>query len=236
MTGTHLINSESGTKLKVNFDALDNIISEFDSNISELVQSKEYVVTNIIELENQFSVDTFIGIKEKLSGLNQDINKIAEKLNTFNDCVRQSKVYYEKMYEKMQGNNTVLQNKSTSENTGDVDSKTTIKTFENIELKYDEAYNVVDDYLTKRKGVVYYDGHKETWYSEKKLSGERLNIPGRHVASDGTIRDENGYIAVASDLNYMPRGTTLMTSLGPAKVYDSGCDYGTIDIYTNWEI
>ena len=65
MTGTHLIKSDSGTKLKVNFDALDNIISEFSSNISELVQSKEYVVTNIIELEGQFSTDTFVGIKEK---------------------------------------------------------------------------------------------------------------------------------------------------------------------------
>ena len=129
---------------------------------------------------------------------------------------------------------SVNENKSKSENTSDIDSNTTIKTFENIELKYDEAYNVADDYLTRSKGVVYYDGHKETWYSEKRLSGERLNIPGRHVASDGTIRDENGYIVVASDLNYMPRGTTLMTSLGPAKVYDSGCDYGTIDIYTSW--
>ena len=236
MTGTHLVEVESGTTLKVNFDALDNIISEFNSDISELVQSKEYVVTNIIELENQFSVDTFIGIKEKLSGLNQDINKIAEKLNTFNDCVRQSKAYYEKMYEKMQGSNTVLQNKSTSENIADVDSSTTIKTFENIELKYDEAYNVVDDYLTKRKGVVYYNGHKETWYSEKRLPGERLNIPGRHVASDGTIRDEDGYIVVAAASDYMSKGTTLMTTLGPAKVYDTARDYGIIDIYVNWEI
>lgn len=233
MTGTHLIKSDSGTTLKVNFDALDNIISEFSSNISELVQSKEYVVTNIIELEGQFSTDTFVGIKEKLSSLNSDINKIAESLSTFNDSIKQAKISYERMAE-LYMDASVNENKSKSENTSDIDSNTTIKTFENIELKYDEAYNVADDYLTRSKGVVYYDGHKETWYSEKRLSGERLNIPGRHVASDGTIRDENGYIVVASDLNYMPRGTTLMTSLGPAKVYDSGCDYGTIDIYTSW--
>jgi hypothetical protein len=25
-----------------------------------------------------------------------------------------------------------------------------------------------------------------------------------------------------------------MISLGPAKVYDSGCSYGTIDVYVNW--
>lgn len=235
MTGTHLIKNDSGTTLKVNFDALDNIISEFSSNISELVQSKEYVVTNIIELEGQFSTDTFVGIKEKLSSLNSDINKIAESLSTFNDSIKQAKISYERMAE-LYMDASVNENKSKSENTSDVDSKTTIKTFENIELKYDEAYNVVDDYLTRSKGVVPdFNGHRETWYSEKVLPGEGLNIPGRHVASDGTIRDIDGYIVVASDLNYMPRGTTLMTSLGPAKVYDTGCAYGTIDIYTNWE-
>lgn len=234
MTGTHLVKSESGAMLRVNFDTFDNIISEFSSSISELVQSKEYVVTNIIDLENQFSADTFVGIKEKLSNLNSDINKIAEDLSIFNDCVRQSKALYENMYEKMQGNKNVLQNKSTSENTDDVDSSTTIKTFDNIELKYDEVYNVTDDYLTKSKGVVYYNGHKETWYSENVLSGNRLNIPGRHVASDGTIRDIDGYIVVAAASDYMSKGTTLMTTLGPAKVYDTARDFGNIDIYTNW--
>ena len=32
----------------------------------------------------------------------------------------------------------------------------------------------------------------------------------------------------------MPYGSTLMTSKGPAKVYDTGCAYGTIDLYVNW--
>lgn len=52
--------------------------------------------------------------------------------------------------------------------------------------------------LTKSKGVNYYNGHRETWYSQRVLPGNGLNIPGRHVAEDGTIRDENNYIAVAS--------------------------------------
>lgn len=86
--------------------------------------------------------------------------------------------------------------------------------------------------LTKSKGVNYYNGHRETWYSQKVLPGGGLRIPGRHVASDGTIRDKNNYICVASS-DYK-RGTIVQTSLGTGKVYDSGCASGTIDIYTNW--
>lgn len=86
--------------------------------------------------------------------------------------------------------------------------------------------------LTPDKGVIYFNGHRETYYSQKVLPGGGLNIPGRHVASDGTIRDADGYICVASsDLAW---GTLVETSLGMGKVYDSGCASGTIDIYTNW--
>ena len=86
--------------------------------------------------------------------------------------------------------------------------------------------------LTKKKGVVNFEGHTEKWYSQKKLPGKGLKIPGRHVAGDGTIRDENNLVCVSSD-DY-PHGTTINTSLGMGKVYDSGSGKGNIDIYTNW--
>lgn len=88
------------------------------------------------------------------------------------------------------------------------------------------------DPLTPEKGVVYYNGHRETYYSQQVLPGGGLEIPGRHVAADGTIRDAEGYICVASS-DYA-KGTVVETSLGTGKVYDSGCASGTIDIYTNW--
>ncbi len=87
--------------------------------------------------------------------------------------------------------------------------------------------------LTKSKGVVYYNGHKETWYSTKEGSAGVVNgIPGRNVGSDGIIRDGDGYICVAS--SDLPKGTLIETSLGMGKVYDTGCASGTIDIYTTW--
>lgn len=101
-----------------------------------------------------------------------------------------------------------------------------------LSMEYSAVYSY--NGLSKQRGAIFYNGHRETYYSEKVLPGNGLRIPGRHVADDGTIRDENGYICVAADPSYMARGTVLITSLGPAKVYDSGCAYGTIDIYVNW--
>ena len=81
-------------------------------------------------------------------------------------------------------------------------------------------------------GVVYFNGHKETYYSQRVLPGHGLNIPGRHVADDGTIRDINNYLCLASSDH--PKGTKVETSLGTGIVYDSGCASGVIDIYTDW--
>ncbi len=103
-----------------------------------------------------------------------------------------------------------------------------------LALEYSGLYTNSNERLTKSKGALYFNGHRETYYSERVLPGTGLNIPGRHVAEDGTVRDGDGYICVASDLSYLPKGAVLITSLGPAKVYDTGCAYGTIDIYVNW--
>ena len=79
---------------------------------------------------------------------------------------------------------------------------------------YQSGEGVLNPYI----GVVYYNGHKETYYSQRVLPGDGLNIPGRHVAGDGTIRDGEGYICVAADWSYLPYGSLVETSLGAGKV------------------
>lgn len=101
-------------------------------------------------------------------------------------------------------------------------------------LQYSAKYETNTNRLTRSNGVVYYNGHKETWYSTNESCGQAtaVSIPGKHVADDGTIRDADGYICVASsDLSFY---TVVDTTLGPGKVYDCGCSHGTIDVYTNW--
>ena len=94
------------------------------------------------------------------------------------------------------------------------------------------GYVIPSGGLTPSKGRIWYNGHTETYYTQKVLPGGGLAIPGRHIASDGTIRDADGYIVLASD-DY-PRGTVVETSLGAGKVYDTGSGSGNIDLYTDW--
>ena len=103
-----------------------------------------------------------------------------------------------------------------------------------IELKYSATYHITENHLTKENGVVYYAGHRETWYSinEPGQTVTAYDIPGKHIADDGTIRDENGFICLASSDHEVH--TVIMTSVGPGKVYDCGCSHGTIDVYTTW--
>ena len=83
-------------------------------------------------------------------------------------------------------------------------------------------------------GVVEENGVKYTWYSQNVLPGgglTELNENGRHVEG-GFVMDGDGYIAVASS-DY-EKGTIVDTPFGEAKVYDTGCESGKIDVYTNF--
>lgn len=88
----------------------------------------------------------------------------------------------------------------------------------------------------KEAGVVYDEaGTRYTWYSQNVLPGgglDLLNGNGRSVNDEGLVVDEDGYVAVASS-DY-PIGTVLDTPFGEAKVYDTGCASGTVDVYTNY--
>lgn len=89
-------------------------------------------------------------------------------------------------------------------------------------------------HLTRSGGVYYFNGYKETWYSTNEGCGQATArpIPGKHVDENGIIRDEDGYICVAS--SDLPFYYVITISLGDAKVYDTGCSSGTIDVYTTW--
>ena len=102
-----------------------------------------------------------------------------------------------------------------------------------VQLQYSVAYHIRDNHLTRETDSLEVFGHKETWYSvnDSVQTETAKEIPGKHVAEDGTIRDEDGFICVAS--SDLPFYSIVMTSLGPGKVYDCGCDSGIIGIYTN---
>lgn len=88
-----------------------------------------------------------------------------------------------------------------------------------------------DDF--RSAGVIYSNGYRWTWYSQRVLPGGGLDIPGRHVGEDGYIKDENGRLCLASST--LPKGTIVETPFGvEGCVYDSGCEEGTLDVYTDF--
>lgn len=85
----------------------------------------------------------------------------------------------------------------------------------------------------KNIGVVYWNGWKWTWYSQRVLPGGGLRIPGRHVDNNGYVCDGNNYICLASST--LPYGTIINTPFGKqGKIYDTGCATDTIDVYVDF--
>ena len=84
-------------------------------------------------------------------------------------------------------------------------------------------------------GVINWGGYRWTYYSELILPGGGLNIPGRHTTSDGYVCDGDGYVVLAADLSMLPRYSIVDTPFGyTGKIYDTGCAYGTLDVYVGW--
>lgn len=100
-----------------------------------------------------------------------------------------------------------------------------------------KAQELLKDQASKARslrylGRVHSGSWTYTWCSQKVLPGGGLRIPGRHVGNAGLIMDGQNRVCVAS--SSLSWGTVLETPYGTARVYDCGCPYGVIDVYTNW--
>lgn len=80
-------------------------------------------------------------------------------------------------------------------------------------------------------GVWYDDNYRYTWYSSN--AAYHYRTPEWSAGSDGIYRDSEGYVVVASS-DYAQGTVIENTPFGAAKVYDTGCASGTLDIYTNY--
>lgn len=120
-----------------------------------------------------------------------------------------------------------------NDNADEADAETTAA--ETIDYEEHDAYTCVysPDYF-KVAGRIWWGDWSWTYYSEKVLPGYGLHIPGRYTDSQGYVRDEDGYLCLASDV--LDKGTIIDTPFGSlGKVYDCGCgnDY-TMDVYVGW--
>lgn len=111
------------------------------------------------------------------------------------------------------------------------EAKSSSNTSSTVSYKSAGSSSAGDASSFKSQGVVYMDGVRYTWYSQRVLPGGGLNIPGRHV-DNGFVKDGDGNIVVASDFD--KKGSIVNTPYGQGKVYDSGAGANTRDLYTDY--
>ena len=243
-----LVSADSMADFLNKADFVQNV-TEYDREMLEnLVEVREGIETQEDDLKQQ--QQELADLKEQLNSEQAELQAKADAtstdLATFNaqlQAARDAKAKEEEAAEASK-NTTASSNKnnssstnmnsgsnSSSNNSGNNSSNNNSSNNSGNSIKYGN-YVIPSDGLTPAKGRIWFNGHSETYYSQKVLPGGGLAIPGRHIASDGTIRDKDNYIVVASD-DY-PKGTVVQTSLGAGKVYDTGSGKGNIDLYTDW--
>ena len=94
--------------------------------------------------------------------------------------------------------------------------------------------SISEDFINR--GVIYKNGNKYTYYSSNEGDGDFAysDAEGMTVDENGMYKDNEGYIIVAANKNDYSGGDVVETPFGQGKVYDTGCNTGTIDIYTNY--
>jgi 3D (Asp-Asp-Asp) domain-containing protein len=105
-----------------------------------------------------------------------------------------------------------------------------------------EVEVIASGILTKRGGVNYFDGHKETYYNlpMKKVvsNAQKRGIKGNYWEREDGAKMLGDYIMVAADQSIHPYGSIVATSLGDGIVVDTGTFIKTnpqqIDIATTW--
>lgn len=223
-------------------------ITEYDRDMLEnLVKVREGIETQEDDLKNQ--QQELADLKDQLNSEQAELQAKADAtstdLATFNaqlQAARDAKAKEEEAAKQKaaeasktssnQNNNSSGTNNSGSNSGSNSNSGNNNSGSNSGGSSNHGKYVIPSGGLTPSKGRIWFNGHSETYYSQKVLPGGGLNIPGRHIASDGTIRDKDNYIVVASD-DY-PKGTVVQTSLGAGKVYDTGSGKGNIDLYTDW--
>ena len=96
--------------------------------------------------------------------------------------------------------------------------------------------------LTASGGVNYYFGQKETYYN-LNMDGVVSNARSMGIKGDYWVREDGckmlgDYIMVAANLDVLPRGSIVPTSLGLGIVVDTGgfasANTTQVDIAVNW--
>lgn len=217
---------------------VSNVSSHTTSNASKVTSKKE---ESKVELTSSVASKVVSSAQEK-----QNVSSKQEKKETNvssnNEVIEYDVIYYD------EAPNETISSKAEEEATtskvesipaqekvdtdNDIDKETEVEVAENISstIAVAPVYSASD---LQFSGVIYWGGWRWTWYSQNVLPGPGLVIPGRHVDENGYVCDSEDNICLAA--SSLSKGTVVDTPFGKqGKVYDCGCAYGTLDVYTNF--
>lgn len=223
---------EQEAELKSRQQELLDLQSQLDSEQAELQAKAEETSTDLATVNAQLEAARAAQKKQEEEAQKKADEQLAKKAQEETKQASASTESGNTSAGSNSGNNSSSGNNNSSNSSFNNNSSGNSGSGSNSSNSGSGGYVIPPGGLTPAKGRIWYNGHTETYYSQKVLPGGGLAIPGRHIASDGTIRDADGYIVLASD-DY-PRGTVVETSLGAGKVYDTGSGSGNIDLYTDW--
>lgn len=223
---------EQEAELKSRQQELLDLQSQLDSEQAELQAKAEETSTDLATVNAQLEAARAAQKKQEEEAQKKADEQLAKKAQEETKQASASTESGNTSAGSNSGNNSSSGNNNSSNSSFNNNSSGNSGSGSNSSNSGSGGYVIPPGGLTPSKGRIWYNGHTETYYSQKVLPGGGLAIPGRHIASDGTIRDADGYIVLASD-DY-PRGTVVETSLGAGKVYDTGSGSGNIDLYTDW--
>lgn len=216
----------------------DIVITTDNETTADETTTDEIIADSSSNIENGSSLNesSLNDSSEYSSNSSETSNSNSTEYTQNNAEVEQAEVIYTETNSN-QSNLEVITPEIGAETEYEIDvavTDTTPMIDEQLEPELYEA--VVADYVPYdlyNQGRLYWGNYQYTWYSERVLPGYELDIEGRYTDADGFVCDDDGYICVAA--SSLSKGTVVDTPFGrQGKVYDTGCDWGTIDIYTGW--
>ena len=216
----------------------DIIITTDNETTADETMTEEIIADSSSNIESNSSLNEIsLNDSSECSSDSSEVNDSSSIDDTQNNTeVEQTEVVYTEINSN-QSNFEVVTPENGAETECEIDvgvTDTMPVIDEQLEPELCEA--VVADYTPYdlyNQGRLYWGDYQYTWYSENVLPGYGLAIEGRHTDADGFVCDGDGYICVAA--SSLSKGAVVDTPFGrQGKVYDSGCDWGTIDVYVNW--
>ena len=180
---------EQEAELKSRQQELLDLQSQLDSEQAELQAKAEETSTDLATVNAQLEAAREAKKKQEEEAQKKADEQLAKKAQEETKQASASTESGNTSAGSNSGNNSSSGNNNSSNSSFNNNSSGNSGSGSNSSNSGSGGYVIPPGGLTPSKGRIWYNGHTETYYSQKVLPGGGLAIPGRHIASDGMPMD-----------------------------------------------